>query len=62
MSDLPPGPFSYMTISAKSSTHPGAGHVYILDANERKIASIWGRQDEKIALAELIIKARDTVE
>lgn len=52
---LPPGPWTYET------THPdgqhGTGHVYLIDANSRKIASIWGTGEEKIALVNLIISA-----
>ena len=57
MSDLPPGPFSYMVYG-----ETGNGHMHIIDANGRKIAAVWGKPAEKIALAELIIKARDAAE
>lgn len=59
MSNLPPGPFSYETVRSVQSTHEGAGHVYILDRNGRKIASIWGKPAEKMALAQLIIDASE---
>lgn len=58
MEHLPPGPFSYETVRALSSTHEGAGHVYLVDRDGRKIAALWGRPEEKLALADLIIKAR----
>lgn len=35
----------------------GQGHVYIVDAAGRKIAAIWGKSDEKLATAELIVAA-----
>lgn len=46
---IPPLPFGFDATDY--------GHVYLLDANGRKIASLWGRPDEKIALAELVIEA-----
>lgn len=54
--DLPPLPFSYLT---NSGGNGNPGFVYILDANGRKIASIWGKPSEKIAVAELICDASD---
>lgn len=54
--NLPPLPYSFQVIS----TYGGqAGFVYILDANGRKIASLWGKPDEKTAMAELICDASD---
>ena len=32
-------------------------HLYLVDANGRKIAAIWGKGDEKRATAELILTA-----
>ena len=58
MTDLPPGPFTYWT-TAPAGEPIGNGHVYIVDANNRKIAALWGKPAEKIAMVELIIKARD---
>ncbi len=55
---LPPGPFEYET-TAPLDDHHGKGHVYIVDANGRKIASIWGKPDEKLALKDLILEARE---
>ncbi len=57
MSKLPPGPYEYET-TADLNGHHGLGHVYIVDANGRKIASIWGKPDEKMALVEMIQAAR----
>ena len=57
--NLPPGPFEYETTAIPiASKHHGMGHVYIVDANGRKIASLWGKPDEKLALKDLILKAR----
>jgi len=55
---LPPLPYSYL-INAPEGARDGAGHVYILDSNGRKIGSLWGKPEEKIALAELICDASD---
>ena len=35
----------------------GGGHIYLLDANGRKIAAIWGKAGEKEKTADLIIEA-----
>lgn len=55
---LPPGPFQYM-VTARPGEHEGKGHVYVIDASGRKIAVMWGTADEKLALAGLMIAARD---
>jgi hypothetical protein len=52
MMRLPPLPWTYVTIGGPGD--PGHGHVYIVDANNRKIASIWGKAQEKIAFAEAV--------
>lgn len=57
---LPQGPFG-IVVTATKDQHLGAGHVYICDASGRKVASLWGPADQKIALADLIISARETV-
>lgn len=56
--NLPPRPWHYL-ITAPEGRHQGSGHVYLIDANNRKIASLWGTADEKIALAQLIINASE---
>jgi len=53
---LPPMPYGYATTAQPGDYH-GNGHVYIVDANDRKIAALWGKPDEKMALADLIIRA-----
>jgi hypothetical protein len=53
---LPQGPYEYMTTAALDDHH-GYGHVYIIDASGRKIASIWGKPDEKMALVKMIVEA-----
>ncbi len=60
LADLPPGPWEYMT-TAKLNDHHGMGHVYIVDATGKKLMSLWGTPDVKMALATLIIEARDRV-
>ena len=59
--DLPPGPWAYWTTAAEGD-HPGKGHVYVVDANDRKIAACWGPPDTKIATAALMIAAREQVD
>ena len=53
---LPPLPWSYNVIDTAGGN---PGFVHILDANGRKIAGLWGKGSEKIALAEFICKASD---
>jgi hypothetical protein len=53
---LPPLPWSYQVISAYTGK---TGFIYILDANGRKIASLWGKPEEKDSMAELICDASD---
>jgi len=55
---LPPLPWSYQT-NARVGEHEGNGFVYLLDANGRKIGTLWGKPDEKLAVAELIMAASD---
>ncbi len=57
---LPPGPYEYAT-TAPLDGHHGIGHVYLLDANGRKIAALWGKPGEKMALVELMTAMRDLV-
>lgn len=56
--DLPPGPWHYET-TALVGKPDGKGHVYVVDANGRRIACCWGPADTKIATANLMIKARE---
>ena len=37
-------------------------HIYLVDSTERKIASLWGRPDEKIANARLFAAAPELLE
>jgi hypothetical protein len=55
--DLPPGPFLYET-TADLDGHHGKGHVYIVDANGRKIGVLWGKPQEKMAMKDMILGAR----
>jgi hypothetical protein len=47
-----PRPWNWTWVGANAS---GGGHVYLTDANGRKIAAVWGKADEKQAAAELIV-------
>jgi hypothetical protein len=58
MDDLPAGPWSYWMTQSDPLAN---GHVYIIDASGRKIVNVWGKPAEKVAIAELIINARDAV-
>lgn len=55
---LPPLPWSYTT-NAPVGQHEGKGFVYLLDANGRKIGTVWGKPDEKLATATLICDASE---
>ena len=57
---LPPKPWSIM-VTARADKYVGNGHVYICDANGRKIMSLWGAPREKMEMVELIIKAREAL-
>lgn len=55
---LPPLPWSYET-NAPAGQHEGKGFVYLLDANGRKIGTVWGKPDEKMATMQFIMDAVD---
>ena len=57
MTDLPPGPFHWIT-TARPGEHDGTGHVYIVDATGRVVATVWGPKESEVALAEMIVEAR----
>lgn len=54
-------PLDYL-VTAPPGEHEGSGHVYIVDATGKKLASLWGTKETKIAMATLILDAanRDT--
>jgi hypothetical protein len=54
---LPPLPWRYE--ARPPGAGGGGGFVYLIDANGRKIASVWGRTEEKIAIARLIAGASE---
>jgi hypothetical protein len=56
--ELPAGPWHYET-TARRGEPDGTGHVYIVDATGRKIMSVWGSAATKMAIAELVLRARD---
>jgi len=47
-----PLPWDWVAVSANGA---GSCHLYIVDANGRKIAAVWGKWPEKQATAELIV-------
>lgn len=54
MAEAAPRPWDWTWVSAKASS---GGHIYLTDANGRKIAAIWGKAGEKEKTADLIIAA-----
>lgn len=55
---LPKGPYEYETTAPLSGSH-GNGHVYLVDSDGKKIASIWGKPNQKMALVNWIIDASE---
>lgn len=55
---LPPLPWSYET-NARTGAHEGNGFVYLLDATGKKIGTVWGTPDQKLAVVEAICDASD---
>jgi hypothetical protein len=55
MTEAAPRPWDW--IAAETPTSNGKFHLYLVDANGRKIAVIWGKGAEKEATADLIIQA-----
>lgn len=55
---LPRGPFKYMTTAPRGG-HEGKGQVYLLDADGKKVATLWGSPDQKLAIAEFMIDTMD---
>jgi hypothetical protein len=51
--NLPPLPWNWVTSDSPSAN--GLFHIYLVDATGRKIAALWGKGDEKQALAEHIV-------
>lgn len=47
-----PRPWSSMWVAANAS---GGGHLYIIDANGRKIMAVWGKSPEKEETAKLLL-------
>jgi hypothetical protein len=49
-----PRPWNWLAIGANAS---GGHHLYLVDADGRKIAAIWGKAGEKSHTAQLIVEA-----
>lgn len=49
MAAAAPGPWNWVASDSPSAN--GGFHVYVVDANGRKIAAVWGKTDEKTATA-----------
>ena len=54
-----PRPWNSLAISTRSG---GGFHLYLLDADGRKIGVIWGKRDEKVHTASLIVDAVNALE
>jgi hypothetical protein len=54
---LPPFPWSYETRRSANTSHQGAGHVYLVDATGKRIASVWGHPDAKLAMVARVLDA-----
>lgn len=50
-----PGPWNWVASDAPSAN--GGLHAYVVDANGRKIAAVWGKTGEKEATAHLMAAA-----
>lgn len=53
--EAPPKPYALIESATESGN--GSFHLYVVDANGRKIAALWGTAEEKIALGRLIVEA-----
>lgn len=49
------GPWNWVASDAPSAN--GGFHCYVVDANGRKIAAVWGKTDEKAATAHMMAAA-----
>jgi hypothetical protein len=54
---MEPAPLPYNWTTSERPAHNGAFHLYLVDANGRKIAAIWGQPGEKEETAKLIVDA-----
>jgi hypothetical protein len=57
---LPPGPWTW-TDNGPVDRPLGTGFVYLHDATGRKIGTVWGTPEEKVAIANLICEAREGI-
>jgi|SRR5580704_12801596 hypothetical protein len=56
---LPPFPWNW--VSSGASDASGQFHAYLIDANGRKIAAIWGAGSAKKLVADFIVDACNTL-
>lgn len=54
-----PRPWNTLAIGAHAS---GGFHLYLIDANGRKIGCLWGKADEKVFTGSLITSAVNALE
>lgn len=54
-------PAPYRVETSRTASHNGLPHVYIVDANGRKIAAVWGKAQERFHTAELLVAAANAL-
>jgi hypothetical protein len=52
--ELPPFPWDWVASGVPSNN--GKFHAYLVDATGRKLAAIWGKGEEKEAIADFILE------
>lgn len=55
-----PAPLPYDWMTSETVPAGGSFHLYLTDANGRKIAAIWGAPGEKEETAKLLVRATQT--
>lgn len=56
-----PSPAPWNLMASSEPSRNGLFHLYLIDSDHRKIAALWGTQDEKLANGELICAARNDI-
>lgn len=51
---LPPGPWNW--VASGGADIRGQFHIYLVDANGKKLAAIWGKEGQKTLVAQHIIQ------
>ncbi len=56
MNEPAPRPWDWIWVSANAS---GGGHIYLVDANGRKIAAIWGGEAKSLIADHILSRVND---